>query len=268
MMSRLKILIASSGQRVMAAASKGLVGRTTDGKGLPLPLPLPLPRRADRRTMVVRRVFNVAAAVLLVALFASTAVSAQSRGAAGIGPSTARPEGPVFELPAGLELQQPALGHEDSACRLDDDTDPIHLGPPESSVLLCLAFVNTTGAPMQVRLPAGLVFISRSETTQNGLLIQVETFEAPPGSFFVKVNLLCLNSGRSSSGPGDAYELGPVLEPRSPVWELIDALASKSIDSMEARAPSRMQAALWNITDGDGLTSVDRSRIAQLPPLP
>lgn len=218
--------------------------------------------------MIMRRLFNVAVAVALVALFASTGVSAQGRGASGVGPSTARPEGPVFEMPAGLELQQPALGHRDRDCRLDDETDPIHLGPPESAVLLCLAFVNTTGAPMQVRLPAGLVFISRSETTQNGVLIQVETFEAPPGPFFVKVNLLCLNSGRNGSRPGDEYELGPVLAERNPVWELIDALASKSIDSMEARAPSRMQAALWNITDGDGLTSVDRSRIAQLPPLP
>ena len=199
---------------------------------------------------------------------ASNAPVAQARKTptAGVGPSTARPGGPVFALPPGLSLKEPMLGYRESDCRIDKKTPPVHLGPPETPVLLCLAFFNATATPIRVRLPAGLVFISRNQTTQNGLLIQVETFEAPPGEFFVKLNLLCLNSGRNGSKPGDEFELGPVLADKDPAWELINALKDKSIDSTEGRAPSRMQAALWNITDGDGLTSVDRARIAALPP--
>lgn len=207
-------------------------------------------------------------AIGTLCVLTSTPSAAQARKktpTAGIGPSTARPEGPVYALQPGLTLKQPALGHQDSECRIDKETPPIQVGPPQTPVLLCLAFFNATGAPMRVQLPAGLIFISRSEETQNGLLIQVETFEAPPGEFFVKASLLCLNSSRSSSNPGDEFELGPVLSEKDPVWELINALKDKSIDSLEGRAPSRMQAALWNITDGDGLTSVDRARIAALP---
>ncbi|SEU31759.1 hypothetical protein [Stigmatella erecta] len=180
----------------------------------------------------------------------------------GVGPSTARPKGTPFQLPQGLTVKNPIKGFDETDCYKEDQEDREEKGSGDL-VQLCLQFSNTTPNTISVELPPGLIFISFNTETQNGLLVQVETFEVPPGEHSVHLRLFCLNSGRSGADPRDDYELGPVLNEKDPVWVLMNLLKDKA--PLDANSTSKIQAALWNITDGDGLTRVDEERIDALP---
>src|SRR5690606_1896742 len=72
----------------------------------------------------------------------------------------------------------------------------------------------------------------------------------------------CLNSGRTPALPGDVFEFGPVTQ-NSALNELMELVKNKRIDNVTTSAT--VQAALWNITDGNGLTDGDKQAIAALP---
>ncbi|SEL03668.1 hypothetical protein SAMN05444354_103369 [Stigmatella aurantiaca] len=179
----------------------------------------------------------------------------------GIGPSTKDPVGTPFEWPAGLIVKEPIDAYDEDHCYRDDQKEREVYGHG-GNVRLCLGFTNTTNQPITVSLPAGLIFVSLNTESQNGLLVQVETFEVPPGDqpFFVNLGLQCLNAGRDPGFIGDTYKKGPVTQDEE-LREFLDILKNKKLTLDNAHI---VQDALWNVTDGDGLTARDREDIGKL----
>ncbi|HMR93290.1 MAG TPA: thioester domain-containing protein [Chitinophagaceae bacterium] len=181
----------------------------------------------------------------------------------GIGHSPETPSGAAFHLPEGIELANNVIkgyNRNECACRKEDVACHRGSGKLES---VCPGFTNTTNQTIMVTVPSGLVIIATSTETQNGLVIQIETFEVPANStVYYSVGAYCLNAGRSPSFTGDKFEFGPITQ-NEHIRELTELVKNKRIDTDDASAT--VQAALWNITDGDGLTSYDRQAIAVLP---
>lgn len=180
---------------------------------------------------------------------------------AGMGGSTATPTGSPYAWPQGLQVEQPIKG-DDPFCVPEDQHDKAHTGHG-GLVRLCLAFRNTGAVPITVTLPPGLVFISDSLETQNGIVLQETVIVVPAGTatYYVPVWLYCLNLGRhNTAGEQDTYHTGPVTDDAS-VNELLSLLQGKQVP---LAFEFSLQQALWHITDDTGLTPEDRQAIAGL----
>ena len=97
----------------------------------------------------------------------------------GMGHSEVEPEGTPFVLPDGLTVEAPIKGYnpsEPSDC--DDKYSESKVGQGEQ-VRLCLVLNNTTDSPITLQLPPGLIFVSRSRNTQNGMIAQRISIEVP-----------------------------------------------------------------------------------------
>ncbi len=181
----------------------------------------------------------------------------------GIGKSPETPAGAPFNLPAGIELAGNTIkGYNRDECGCRKKEEDCYRGSGEL-VRVCLGFTNTTNETITVTIPKGLIIIAVSDETQNGLVIKVEAFEIPAGeTVYYSLGAYCLNSGRTPALAGDVFELGPVTE-NAELNELMELLENKRIDNVEAGG--MIQAALWDITDGNGLTDFYRQAIAKLP---
>jgi hypothetical protein len=180
---------------------------------------------------------------------------------AGMGASTAAPTGQAYAWPQGVQVEQPVKG-DDPYCVPEDQQSTPHTGHG-GLVRLCLGLRNTGVVPVTVVLPPGLIFVSDSLQTQNGIVLQTTTIVVPPGSltYYVPVYLYCLNLGRHPTAGGqDTYQPGPVTDDAA-VLELLSLLQGKDVP-LAFEFP--LQEALWDITDGNGLTQDDRNAIAAL----
>ena len=103
--------------------------------------------------------------------------------------------------------------------------------------------------------------MSVEDSTQNGLLLNVETFEIPPGDepYFVKMLLWCANADRSPGGIGDDFQIGPITEDPG-IVNLIRNLAGRPLTQDHWAA---IQDVVWNVTDGKELTPRARAWLAQ-----
>lgn len=186
---------------------------------------------------------------------------------AGLGDSKARPVGRA-PLPPGIEIAGPILGHSeyyDGDCT-DVQDQPEGVG---HMVQLCLALRHTgaanglpIGTPIRVVIPAGTIFISEDDETQNGVLIRnVEIIVRPGQTRFIWLHLMCLNANRDSSAPGDVFVLGPVL--RDPAFDaLFKRLEGRRIP---VEAIGEVQAAVWNVAEGRPITPGVSAALDQLP---
>jgi hypothetical protein len=180
----------------------------------------------------------------------------------GMGPSKERPEGTPYTLPAGVELERPIQG-DDPFCVPEEQEEKEQKGSG-GAVRLCLQFRNTTQQPILVQFPPGLIFISDQDTIQNGLLVQLVTIEVPARQqpFFVPLYLYCLNKDRRvTQCSQDTYSLGPVTQDAA-IMEFIQLLQGKTLPLVDNKGT--VQGALWNITDGPGLTPADRDALGKL----
>ncbi|WP_147444885.1 hypothetical protein [Corallococcus sp. CA053C] len=179
----------------------------------------------------------------------------------GLGSSTAQPEGAPFTLPAGLTLETPIKSYSpEDPVDCDNKFRNEGKGSGED-VTLCLIFNNTTGGPITLTLPPGLIFVSKDGDIQNGLLAQRVTIEVPAGGrFFVPMFTYCANQPRSTSGIGQAYALGPVIE--YPAFkEMYSLLEGKTLERPDV-AP--IQVAVSHLTSGEGLSASDRAALKAL----
>ncbi|MGX5818887.1 hypothetical protein ACWKWU_11865 [Chitinophaga lutea] len=171
---------------------------------------------------------------------------------AGFGYSVELPVGSALQLPAGVRFVQEPIHAYDFAtcsCPAGDKSCAAGVG---GLVRLCLRLRNTNDTAVTVTLPAGLVFISLSPSTQNGLLLRNEHLRLPPrSSRSVNLALLCLNPGRDASTSRDRYMPGPVTEDAD-VQALIALLAGKRL--ADERSVELVQDALWQITRGVALS--------------
>lgn len=142
----------------------------------------------------------------------------------GFGRSEERPDGVPFIWPKGLRLlDKPGTG--------DECFDAVHkqkrLYGHSGNVALCLSFYNDTNKSITLRLPPGLMYISKSVEAQNGLLLTQVTIEIPPAErYFAQLNMMCVNPPRSSS-PGYEYEEQPIVTDHPALRPLIKMLESK-----------------------------------------
>lgn len=179
----------------------------------------------------------------------------------GLGSSTAQPQGAPFSLPAGLTLETPIKSYSpEDPVDCDDKFRNEAKGSGED-VTLCLIFNNTTGGPITLTLPPGLIFVSKDADIQNGLLAQRVTIEVPAGErYFVPLFSYCANLPRSTTGVGEDYSLGPVID--LPAFkELYALLEGKTLERPDV-AP--IQVAVTHLTDGDGLSDADRAALKAL----
>ncbi len=152
----------------------------------------------------------------------------------GLYKSTAAPVGMPFSLPEGLELEEPIHGYSsEDPFKCDDKYRDRSYGHGDL-VQLCLILQNTTSKPITLTLPPGLMFISQSTKTQNGILVQKIAIEVPAGErFFAPVLMYCANGPRQPSATEDNYHLGPIIQ-YADFQELFRALADRDISRQEA----------------------------------
>lgn len=174
----------------------------------------------------------------------------------GLGESVADPTGTTFALPAAVSVQSSTFpGY------------PSDLTPPDVTVGYGLVqpvvpLVNGSAGSVTVTLPGGLLFISESDTVQNGVLIQERVIVIPPSTTQrIAIGLDCANAGRDAPAEEDLYRFGPVTD-NPELLELVGLLADKDISQFST------QFAVWEITDFGGLTAETRAEIAALPPAP
>ncbi len=179
----------------------------------------------------------------------------------GLGRDETAPEGTPFTLPQGLTLEQPIKGYNDA-----DPTDCDHKYEDEAKgqgelVRLCLIFRNTTNGPITLKLPPGLIFVSRNRAVQNGMLAQRVAIEVPAGErFFQPLFLYCVNSERDGARPEESYDMGPVTQYED-FQELFRLLENKTITSTNFAIVAQ---AMTDLSDGLGLSSDIRARINAL----
>lgn len=170
----------------------------------------------------------------------------------GIEADFANPAGTPFTLPAGVTVDGELTGDIDAAC---PNKTAIEYG--SDLILVCVGLKNTTGADIEVTMPAGLVFLAKNPATQNGIILHDHVLEVPAGKvahFYFRP--FSLNRACEAGGMNDRYTIGNVAsDPR--IREVVMLAATKVIDGDEgAYALGQM---LWDITDGNGITEEHRT---------
>lgn len=200
-----------------------------------------------------------AALATALALLCATPVAAGELP--GFGDSEAEPVGTPFALPEGVELTIVSYNPFDpEACKAPDaETRPEPHGP-EGLVRLCLQFTNS-GGPIRISWPPGLIFVSESVNTQNGLLVEGMEIEVPT-VLLVSLMADCMNGSRSAPGGGVIYKLGPVAQ-HPPIQEALRLLADKDLSNpMDAATASMVLKPLYL---GKRLDDEGRATIEDLP---
>lgn len=148
----------------------------------------------------------------------------------GFGESEELPDGDEFELPDGVFYFAPIKGYNPSApgtCGCVSASSGKGLG---DSVRICLPLENSTQNRVTVRLPAGLIFVSKNLDVQNGILVEEVDIEIPPmGFMYIPLFLNCINAGRSFYASLDDEFVQGKVTTEKPVCELLELLAGKDL---------------------------------------
>ena len=185
-----------------------------------------------------------------------------------------------FTLPNGIELIGEITGAITSNNYWNQSSSGqiIHYyGSGSGYVDLLLILRNVRSNPVTVTFPMATVFISKTGSTQNGVLIQKVTITIPANSDYnLGLVLFCGNRHKGSAGSGSVYELGTVCNASSLI-DLCKLLQNKMIN-IEKFSPTStadkntynlqkalLQSIVWQVTDGNGLTQSDIDYINSLP---
>jgi hypothetical protein len=193
----------------------------------------------------------------------------------GFGKDRRPPRGTPLSLPAGVQVvSAPLTGADDDGNCSGTQLEPVGSG---FMVRACLEMTNTSGGPVEVVFPPGLVIVSASETYQNGLLVERVVVTVPPtppgpggadagtsGTVTVKVplHMYCINLDGAPSDSAARYTLGPVTD-HPQMREVFELMEGKDIAGDGERVES-LQKALYNITERSGLTDDDRETLRNL----
>jgi hypothetical protein len=174
----------------------------------------------------------------------------------------ATPAGTPFALPAGVTLKNDEItGDFEPDCKAE--SDPIEYG--SDLIIACMGFTNTTTAAITLKLPAGLFFLVKAPEGQNGLMLQDHELTLPAGqTSFFKINLFCANKHCVYGRRTDRYTFGNVTnDPK--LRELVDLAKKVRLEFGHTDEAYAFGQAIWDITDGDGVTAEHRALIAGLP---
>lgn len=120
---------------------------------------------------------------------------------------------------------------------------------------------STTGQVIVETLPGGLFFLPGSDETQNLIIIkrQIVSFGAAETAYVI--GSFCCNSGLHAPGSEDAFTIGPVTD-NADLKRIIDICADRDI-TWHAYL---VQSAVWQVTDGPGLTQRMEDSLRAMPP--
>lgn len=206
----------------------------------------------------------------------ATAYDANSDYRPGFGSSDLPPKGKPLVLPAGVSIVEPIPGIDMFArekCQNEEDGD--NPAPEHGSgdlVQLCVEFRNTTGKPVIVDLPPGMIVESETDDTQHGMLVQRASIVVPPKEqYFSQLNLYCLNNSRGGSGPSSRYRVGPVTQEKD-LLALFQLLENKRIPARistekQGTIPvtAQIQSIVYSLVSDHALNAQERGFIASLP---
>jgi len=188
----------------------------------------------------------------------------------GFNYSLAAPTGESWSPPEGIELAAVIESYnpfDPETCKRPDaeaaEAALEQVGLPVGQVRVCLQFRNTTGGPINVELPPGLIFVSESQKVQSGMIVQKLTIEVPSDQYMVSpLRADCINTPRGIPGIGDRYRIGPVIQHRH-IVEALRLLADRDLsDPIDAATASSVLKPLYL---GKALTQDGRDTIADLP---
>jgi hypothetical protein len=191
----------------------------------------------------------------------------------GFGKDRRQPKGTPLSLPAGVQVSGAIVGADDDGNCSKPQTQDVGSG---LYVRGCLKLTNTSGGPVQVTFPPGLVIVSASEGYQNGLLVERVVITVPPTSggpggldggaepetVNVPLHFYCINKASDPSDPSARYELGPITD-HPQMRELYTLLQGKDVYD-DGTKVEVVQEAIYSITDGSGLTADDREALRDL----
>jgi len=203
---------------------------------------------------------------------------------AGYGNSNLPLTGTAWQLPAGVQLEDSI--HEYSYCWA---FAPYTQVPPKDwkgiplGFSFCLTLKNTTSQPIIIQFPPSLTYTSSSVLHQNILTIELGTVEIPAASSRTIVTQgFCINLGRAipqtfdeATGNYLTYSFGPSTIPGA-LQEILDILKVKhitindilkadgTVDNSKAAKYAVIQAAIWEVTDQQGLTNNTKSQLLAL----
>jgi hypothetical protein len=195
----------------------------------------------------------------------------------GLGDDEGTPLGTPLSLPPGIRVTGKILGEDAGEGECEGATIPP--GGSGRAVWACMKLENSTGAPVQVSLPPGMMITSDTGEGQNGLLVENVYFTVPPTlntggvdagtdagtggptSFVVPLHMYCLNESKSPSFDRMEYSLGNVTSDPD-LRELLSLLSGKTIDTDDEWA--LVEESIYKITEGRGLTRADREALRQL----
>lgn len=170
----------------------------------------------------------------------------------GLGPSTARPRGRPMLFPLGVRIRGPLRGGATQGERVGSGRGYVDVG----------FHLSARERTLQVRLPAGLTMVSKSTQVQNGLLVQDVNVEVPADSVRQLIlEMYCANQARKPADENTEFVLGPVVDDDPALRELFDLLKGRTIPGDKAEL---VQKAVWEITDGDGLSAESRAALSTL----
>lgn len=202
-------------------------------------------------------------------LCAPMAAQATDPSLAGFGDSMAMPMGDEWQLPAYIQI----MGVTGYSPYVDDgkcEMDPAKIKGSGGMVLLCLELRVGQPDNSRFQLPPGLLLISKSRQTQHGILVTREEAELQPNTtMYMPIALMCINSSRSGSAPGDEYEVGPVTN--NPAFQQLFALLeTKRLSSTvfaggDGADIALVQEAVFTLASGHALSSATISKINALP---
>lgn len=216
----------------------------------------------------------------------AAAQTAQNLVRPGLGEDPGSPDVTPFALPEGVRV----IGEIKGADEVDGECENEASEPSGSGnyVRICVPLENMTGTPVQIEFPAGLLVVATSEgRAQNGLLIERTLITVPPTqrggggcrrpderraprvgetaqdpcAYVVRLNLYCLNEARDPSNPFITYAFAGVTRDVA-LQEILSMLEGKTIKGEEN--VGAVQDALYSITEGRGLTRMDRAAMNAL----
>lgn len=190
--------------------------------------------------------------------------------APGFGSSRQRPGGTPLTFPAGIGIV--GRPHRDTAC-MNEALETGNVYGNGTAVRFCILFSNSTQKPVTVTIPAGTVFISVGDKSQNGLVVQTIRMTVPPlstSSFHMLSN--GINEDRDDSSHPAEFEPHPVLTDYAPMLELTGLLSGKKINAEDypsANVPpeisAAVQLAVHQVAHTGRLSADTRTSLAQLP---
>jgi hypothetical protein len=194
----------------------------------------------------------------------STGTSGSSAGSASCKTGTeapyANPAGTPFALPAGITVEGEVSSNIEVHC-----ADKTAIENASDLDFVCIGLRNTTAAEVPLTFPAGLTFVAKTVTTQNGMTIHSHDVAVPASTVkYFYFRLASLNQACDAAGTQDVYTVGNVTNDAKLV-EILGLAKTKKIDGdVGAEVVGRM---IWDVTDGNGITAEHRSQLAAAPDL-